>query len=130
MLSLIDPCTEFESQTIFTSENKSKTISKFSAKYIYSPSKISITVTEYTGPSTGSYYFSPNEDLIYCSDKKPGCSLIQPLQNTSEDFHFDMELDIWDPYPQTYHYDALVGQLIRRRGILMHDKNIQFTGQF
>lgn len=121
-----DPCVEFNSNTVFTlTASPSTVIANFSANYALLESEMIITVTDYTGPPTGSFYFSPNEDLIYCAGNVSGCDLRQSLPTS--DFQFDFLLDVWDPYPQTFHYDAVTGKLIRRNGVYMKEENTLYT---
>lgn len=125
-INIADPCIEFDSTTVFTSNTSdSEVISNFSAHYMIQDGSIQIQVTNYSGPSTGSYYFSPNEDLTYCSANTSGCVLSQETAN--EDYEYIFMLDVWDPYPQTYHYDAVAGKLIKRNGIFMKEENKPYT---
>ncbi|KAE9549471.1 hypothetical protein FO519_007311 [Halicephalobus sp. NKZ332] len=120
-----NPCVEFDSNTVFSSNISSDVIANFSAHYALLKNEIVVTVTDYTGPPTGSFYFSPNEDLTYCAGNVSGCYLRQNLSNS--DFQFEFLLDVWDPYPQTFHYDAVTGKLIRRNGVYMKEENKIFS---
>ncbi|KAE9547039.1 hypothetical protein FO519_009750, partial [Halicephalobus sp. NKZ332] len=123
--TVTETCAEFYSDTNFTSTDGT-VVSHTGILYSISNEYANASVNQFSGPNGALFYLTSNLDawIKPCENSSVQwpCVVSQLLNDTKKDHTYSFDLNVWDA-ALTYDWDAIAGQLIKRKGVWM--KNVE-----